>query len=191
MNITEWKVILFCLILSFWASLCILVELLYNFRRLAVQIWYNLVQFSITLFKIIAFGKGLFLRNPGLYACLKQMPLRGGPEHRGALSKIPKSNESILKTSGERLFPERYELDCRSEGFLNGIFGPCTWWIRALARLGEFLGRRRRCRRHLTVQVDSQARKLFLEFSNWILTHMRALGILIPGFYTEIWTGSI
>ena len=72
-----------------------------------------------------------------------------------------------------------------SEGFLNRIFGPWARWIRALARLGEFLGRRRRRRRHLEVQVDIQARKLYLEFSNWNLTHMRALGISRPGFYTE------
>ena len=70
----------------------------------------------------------------------------------------------------------------QSEGFLNGIFGPCTWWMRALARLGEFLGRRRRRRRHLEAQVDILAGKLYLEFSNWILTHMRALRILIPEF---------
>ena len=64
---------------------------------------------------------------------------------------------------------------------------------RALARLGEFLGRRgrRRRRRHLEVQVDIQARKLCLEFSNWILTHMRALGILRPWFYTEFQAGCI
>ena len=68
----------------------------------------------------------------------------------------------------------------------------------ALARLGEFLGRqrcrrrrRRRRRRHLEVQVDILAGELYLEFSNWILTHMRALGILIPGFYTEIRAGLI
>ena len=75
---------------------------------------------------------------------------------------------------------------------LNGIFGPCTWWIRALARLGEFLGRRRRRRRrHLEVQVDIQARKLYLGFPNWILTDMRALRILGPGFYTEFPAESI
>ncbi len=51
--------------------------------------------------------------------------------------------------------------------------------------------RRRRRRRHLEIQVDIQARKLYLEFSNWILTHMRAFGILRPGFYTEFRAGSI
>ena len=56
----------------------------------------------------------------------------------------------------------------------------------------EFLGRRRRRRRrHLEVEVDIQARKLCLEFSNWILTHMGALGILIPGFDTGIRAGLI
>ena len=30
-----------------------------------------------------------------------------------------------------------------------------------------------------------------LEFPNWILTHMRALGNLRPGFYTEFRAGSI
>ena len=53
------------------------------------------------------------------------------------------------------------------------------------------MGRRRRRRRHLEVQVDILAGELYLEFSNWILTHMRALGILIPGFYTEFRAGSI
>ena len=51
--------------------------------------------------------------------------------------------------------------------------------------------RRRRRRRHLEIQIDIQARKLFLEFPNWILTHMRALGILILGFYTEFRAGLI
>ena len=36
------------------------------------------------------------------------------------------------------------------------------------------------------IQVDIQARKLFLEFSDWTLTHMRALIVLRPGFWTEI-----
>ena len=57
-------------------------------------------------------------------------------------------------------------------------------------QMGELLGRRRR-RRHLEIQVDIQARKLYLEFSNWILTHMRDIRILIPGFYTEFRAGSI
>ena len=75
---------------------------------------------------------------------------------------------------------------------LNGIFGPCTGWIRALARLGEFLGRRhRRRRRHLEVQVDIQAGKLYLEFSNWISTHIRDIRILRPVIYTEFRAGSI
>ena len=39
--------------------------------------------------------------------------------------------------------------------------------------------------------TDILARELYLEFSNWNLTHMRALGILIPGFYTEIRAGLI
>ena len=33
--------------------------------------------------------------------------------------------------------------------------------------------------------------KLYLEFSNWILTHMRTLGMLIPGLYTEFRAGLI
>ena len=45
--------------------------------------------------------------------------------------------------------------------------------------------------RHLEVQVDILAGKLYLEFSNWILTHMRDIGSLIPGFYTEFQAGSI
>ena len=56
-------------------------------------------------------------------------------------------------------------------------------------RLGEFLGcgrrRPRRRGRHLEVQVDILAGELYFEFSNWILTHVKAVGILIPGFYTE------
>ena len=40
-----------------------------------------------------------------------------------------------------------YIKNWRSEGFLNGIFDPCTWWSRGLTRYGEFLGRRRRRRR--------------------------------------------
>ena len=59
--------------------------------------------------------------------------------------------------------------------------------------MGELLARRRRRRRrrHLEIQVDIQAKKLYLEFPNWILTHMRALVILIPGFYTETRAGLI
>ena len=34
----------------------------------------------------------------------------------------------------------------------------------------------------LELQVDIQARELHLEFSNWILTHMRDIWILRPGF---------
>ena len=41
------------------------------------------------------------------------------------------------------------------------------------------------------VQVDILAKELYLQFSNWILTHMRALRILTPGFYTEFRVGSI
>ena len=77
--------------------------------------------------------------------------------------------------------------DSRMGYLVPGSDGPC----RALARLGELLGRRRRRRRHLEVQVDIHARELYLEFSNWILTHVRALGILIPEFYTEIRAESI
>ena len=40
-------------------------------------------------------------------------------------------------------------------------------------------------------QIDIQTRKLCLEFSNYDLTHIRALDILTPGFYTEFWAGSI
>ena len=64
-------------------------------------------------------------------------------------------------------------------------------------QMGELLGRRRRrrrrrCRRrHLEIQVDIQARKLFLEFPNWILTHVGDIRIWIPGFYTEFRAGSI
>ena len=53
---------------------------------------------------------------------------------------------------------------------------------------GDLLRRRRRRRRrrhHLEAQVDILAGKLYVEFSNWNLTRMRALGILMPGFYTE------
>ena len=35
------------------------------------------------------------------------------------------------------------------------------------------------------VQVDILAGKLYLEFSNWILTHMRDIWTLRPGFCTE------
>ena len=42
----------------------------------------------------------------------------------------------------------------RSEGFLNGIFDPCTWWSRGLTRCGEFLGRRRRRRRRQSENVQ-------------------------------------
>ena len=31
-------------------------------------------------------------------------------------------------------------------------------------QMGEFSARRRRCRRHLKIQVDIQARELYLEF---------------------------
>ena len=75
---------------------------------------------------------------------------------------------------------------------LNGIFGPWASWTRALARLGELLGRRRRRRRrHLEAQVDMQARKLSREFSNWNLTHMRDIWTLRPEFYTEFRAGLI
>ena len=51
--------------------------------------------------------------------------------------------------------------------------------------------RRRRRRRQLEIQVDILAGELYLEFSNWMLTHMRVLGILRPGFYTEFRAGLI
>ena len=57
--------------------------------------------------------------------------------------------------------------------------------------MGESSARRcRRRRRHLKIQVDIQARKLFLEFSNWMLTHMKDIRILIPGFYTAFRAGT-
>ena len=50
----------------------------------------------------------------------------------------------------------------------HGIFGSCTRYPRALTRWAELLGRRRRRRRrrrrHLEIQVDIQARELYLEF---------------------------
>ena len=46
----------------------------------------------------------------------------------------------------------------------HGIFGSCTRYPRGLARWAELLGRRRRRRRHLEIQVDIQARELYLEF---------------------------
>ena len=88
----------------------------------------------------------------------------------------------------------------RSEGFLNGIFHPCALWVRGLTRLELSVRRRRRRRlrgrRHVEIQVDILAGNYIqyyfnLEFSNWILTHMKALRILIPGFYTEFQAGSI
>ena len=63
--------------------------------------------------------------------------------------------------------------------------------VQGSGQMGELLKSRRRRRRHLEIQVDIQARKLFLKFSNWILTHMRDIRILIPGFYTELRVGSI
>ena len=81
----------------------------------------------------------------------------------------------------------------RSEGFLNGIFDLlCAIGWRS-DQIGELLARRHRRRRlrHLDIRVDILAGELYLEFSNWNLTHMRALGILIPGFYTEFRAGSI
>ena len=47
----------------------------------------------------------------------------------------------------------------------HGIFDSCTQYPRGLARWAELLGRRRRRRRHLEIQVDIQARELYLEFS--------------------------
>ena len=51
--------------------------------------------------------------------------------------------------------------------------------------------RRRRRRRHLEIQVDILAEELYLEFSNWNLTHMRDIWTLRTGFYTEFRAGSI
>ena len=49
----------------------------------------------------------------------------------------------------------------------HGIFGSCTRYPRALTKWAELLGRRRRRRRrrHLEIQVDIQARELYLEFA--------------------------
>ena len=62
--------------------------------------------------------------------------------------------------------------------------------------MGELLARRRRRRRrrrwrHLEIEIDIQAKKLVLEFSNWILTHVRDIRILRLGFHTEFRAGSI
>ena len=48
----------------------------------------------------------------------------------------------------------------------HGIFGSCTRYPRGLTKRGELLGRRRRRRRcrHLEIQVDIQAREVYLEF---------------------------
>ena len=46
----------------------------------------------------------------------------------------------------------------------HGIFASCTRYPRGLTRWAELLGRRRRRRRHLEIQVDIQARELYLEF---------------------------
>ena len=46
----------------------------------------------------------------------------------------------------------------------HGIFGSCTRYPRGLSKWAELLGRRRRRRRHLEIQVDIQARELYLEF---------------------------
>ena len=45
----------------------------------------------------------------------------------------------------------------------HGIFASCTRYPRGLTGWAELLGRRRR-RRHLEIQVDTQARELYLEF---------------------------
>ena len=45
---------------------------------------------------------------------------------------------------------------------LHGIFASCTRYPRGFTRWAELLGRRHR-RRHLEIQVDIQARKLYLE----------------------------
>ena len=44
-----------------------------------------------------------------------------------------------------------------------GIFCPCARWHEGPVEAPELLGRRRR-RRHLEIQVDIQARELYLEF---------------------------
>ena len=47
----------------------------------------------------------------------------------------------------------------------HGIFGSCTRYPRGLTKWAELLGRRRRRhRRHLEIQVDIQARELYVEF---------------------------
>ena len=89
-----------------------------------------------------------------------------GPNHQElAIRDLPNLTDEV--------YPSCLSARCwardRSEGFRNGIFGPCM----ALARLGEFLGRRRRRRRrHLEVRVAIQARKLYLELSHRNLIYM-------------------
>ena len=39
---------------------------------------------------------------------------------------------------------------------------------------------------YTSIQVDILARELYLEFSNWILTHMRDIWTLRPGFYSRM-----
>ena len=46
----------------------------------------------------------------------------------------------------------------------HGIFGSWAWGSRGFTKWGEFLGRRRRRRRHLEIQVDILAGELYLEF---------------------------
>ena len=58
--------------------------------------------------------------------------------------------------------------------------------------MGELLAsRRRHRRRHLEIRFDIRARKLYSEFPNWILTHMRDIWILRPSLYTEFRADSI
>ena len=67
---------------------------------------------------------------------------------------------------GAQLLVTRYMVEVRDSP--HGIFGSCTRYPRGLTKCSELLGRRRRCRRrrrrHLDIQVDIQARKLYLEF---------------------------
>ena len=63
-------------------------------------------------------------------------------------------------------------------------------------QIGELSARRRRRhrrrrRRHLEIRVDILAGELYLEFSNWNLTHMRDIWIPRLGFYTEFPAESI
>ena len=71
--------------------------------------------------------------------------------------------------------------------FDNPIFNTSVSHLIQSISMSEQIGKlsANRRRRHLEIQVDILAGELYLEFSNWNLTHMRALGILIPEPYTE------